>query len=151
MNELPYYERIKGANMGEQRFEEWARNKGYNAQRFGHDETNNNIDGYWLVHPILRSLPDYVVYLKRDGKQRLFYVHVKGTTSFKLDDFWTYKSFESMFCNEDAVLKIAFCLPDQDIVLLTLDQIQKRMTDRIVSEWHDGKQYVVIPGIKKQK
>lgn len=151
MNELPYQERIKGTNVGEQIFEEWAKVKGYNVQRFGYDEVHNHIDGYWLVHPILRSLPDYVLYRKKDGKQRLFYVHVKGTKSFKLNDFYTYKSFESLFCNEESVLRIAFCLPDQDPVLLTLDELQKRMTGMTVHEWHDGKQYVDIPGIKKQK
>jgi hypothetical protein len=148
MNYLPYNERIK-IRPGEELFEKWAKAKGYNVQRFGFDETNNNIDGYWLVNPILRSLPDYVLYRKKDGKQRLFYVHVKGTPSFKLNDFYTYKAFESLFCNEEAVLRIAFCLANQDPVLLTLDDLQKRMTDRVISEWDDGKQYVVIPGISK--
>ena len=149
MNELPYHERIKGTNMGEQRFEEWAKGKGYNVQRFGFNEIDGNINGFFLVHPLIRSLPDYVLY--REDKKKLIYIHVKGTISFKIDDLISYSQWESFFCNENVVLNVVFCLKDQDPVILNLDEIRKRMTGMTIHEWHDGKQYVDIPGIKKQK
>ena len=147
-NESSYQDRQSNINKGELIFEKYMANNGYSYKKLGFDEKTNNIEGYWNVHPILRNLPDYTWYDKKN--KRIFYFQVKGTYSVKIDDLINWNIFESLFCNAKAELRIAFCF-EKGIQFYSLQEVKKEITNLTIKEWHDGKQYVTIPGLKKYR
>lgn len=140
-NESSYQNRQSNINKGEELFEKWMLDNGYSCKKLGFDEKTNNIDGFWHMHPLLRNLPDYILYDKK--KNRLVYFQVKGTCNIKIDDIINWNLFETLFCNDKAVLRIAFCYDDATY-FYTLNEIKKELTDSTIKEWHDGKQYITI-------
>ena len=58
-----YQERNSVPNIAEKLFVEYMTKLGRDMKRLGFDEKNNSIDGFWKVHPLVRSLPDYFLYL----------------------------------------------------------------------------------------
>lgn len=141
-NGATYGERQENINKGEELFVAYMNNKGYKIHRFGFDEKRSNVEGFYLMHPVLRSLPDYVSYSKRESK--LYYFHVKGTNKVKIEDLISYSTFESLFCDEKSVLRIAFCFEGQAIRFKSLNEIKKMMTGKAISEWHDKKQFIAL-------
>ena len=69
-NASSYDERQSNINLGEELFEAFMKEKKYEFQRFGFDEKNNNIKGFFLMHPLLRSFPDYISYF--ESKRKLY-------------------------------------------------------------------------------
>jgi hypothetical protein len=134
-----YTQRQANINAGEEIFESYMNEKNYEFQRFGFDEKNNNIKGFFLMHPFLRSLPDYISYF--ESRKKLYYIQVKGTNKLKLDDLLNYSHFESMFCNKDSELVIFFCFKDTKPFIKTLTEIKRMITGCEIKEWHDKKQY----------
>jgi len=140
-NESSYQDRQGNINKGEELFEKWMTDHSYNFKKLGFDEKTNNIDGFWLMHPLLRNLPDYITYSKE--KDILTFIQVKGTCNIKIDDINNWNLFESLFCNDKAKLIIALCFYD-DIKFYTLKKLNKLLTNTTIKEFHDGKQYVTI-------
>lgn len=138
-NSSSYTQRQSNINAGEEFFEAYMNEKNYEFQRFGFDEKNNNIKGFFLMHPFLRSLPDYISYF--ESRKKLYYIQVKGTNKLKLDDLLNYSHFESMFCNQDSELVIFFCFKDKKPFIKTLTEIKRMITGCEIKEWHDKKQY----------
>jgi len=137
-NNYSYNERQSNVNIGEQLFETYMNEKKIEFYRMGFDEKNNNIKGFYLMHPVLRSLPDYISY--NSSKNKMYYIQVKGTNKIKVDDFLNYSQFESIFCNEHSELVIFFCFKDKTIIK-KFSEIKKMITGCEVKEWHDKKQY----------
>ena len=117
-NNYSYNERQSNVNIGEQLFETYMNEKKIEFYRMGFDEKNNNIKGFYLMHPVLRSLPDYISY--NSSKNKMYYIQVKGTNKIKVDDFLNYSQFESIFCNEHSELVIFFCFKDKTIIFLII-------------------------------
>jgi hypothetical protein len=138
-NTATYEQRQNNINIGEEVFESYMREKNYEFQRFGFDEKNKNIKGFFLMHPFLRSLPDYITYF--ESRKKLYYIQVKGTNKLKLDDLLNYSHFESMFCNKDSELVIFFCFKNEKPIIKTLTEIKRMITGCEIKEWHDKKQY----------
>jgi hypothetical protein len=138
-NSSSYTQRQSNINAGEEVFEAYMKEKNYEFQRFGFDEKNNNIKGFFLMHPFLRSLPDYISYF--ESRKKLYYIQVKGTNKLKLDDILNYSHFESMFCNQDSELVIFFCFKNEKPIIKTLTEIKRMITGCEIKEWHDKKQY----------
>ena len=90
-NNYSYNERQSNVNIGEQLFETYMNEKKIEFYRMGFDEKNNNIKGFYLMHPVLRSLPDYISY--NSSKNKMYYIQVKGTNKIKVDDFLNYSQF----------------------------------------------------------
>ena len=75
-----YQERNSNINIAEIRFEKWCKDKSIQFWRMGFDEKNNRVPRFWDVHPVVRSMPDYICV----GAQGLTYMHVKGTIRLRL-------------------------------------------------------------------
>ena len=144
-NKSSYQDRQSNINKGEELFENWMEKKGYSYKKLGFDEKTNNIEGFWLMHPLLRNLPDYTHY--DQNNERLVYFQVKGTYSIKLDDILNWYLFESLFCNEKTDLRIVFSF-ESGMQFYTTKELKKELTDLTIKEWHDSKQYVTIKGLK---
>jgi hypothetical protein len=141
-NASSYDERQSNINLGEELFEAFMKEKKYEFQRFGFDEKNNNIKGFFLMHPLLRSLPDYISYF--ESKRKLYYIQVKGTNKLKLDNLLNYSHFESIFCNEYSEIVIFFCFKNEKPIIKTMKEIKKMITGCEIKVWHDNKQYVEL-------
>ena len=141
-NESSYHKRQNNINQGEELFEKYMAEKGYSLQRFGFDEKKYNIDGFQLMHPLLRSLPDYISYFKNQNK--LIYFHIKGTNKIKIEDLIQYSTFENMFCTNQAILRVAFCFKDKEPIVKSISEIKKMITGLSIGEWHDKKQFISL-------
>lgn len=132
-------ERNSVRNVGEDRFEEYCNGRGLKFWRMGFDEKQSPVSSFWKVHPLVRSLPDYLV--DRNGK--LFWVHVKGTPCLKVDDLLLYSQFERDL-SADCDFYIAFCFEGAPI-FKQLPQVRELMTGLRIQAWSDGKQYMRLP------
>jgi hypothetical protein len=141
-NTCSYEQRQTNVNQGEELFEKYMTEKGYPFQRFGFDEKKNNINGFFLMHPLLRSLPDYTSYFKDQNK--LIYWHVKGTNKIKVEDLIQYTNFESLFCEKQSIMRIAFCFINQTPIIKSLTEVKEMITGLTIKEWHDKKQFISL-------
>ena len=110
--------------------------------RLGFDEKNNKIEGFQFMHPLLRSLPDYISYF--ENKKKLYYIQVKGTNKIKLEDLINYSTFESMFCDSNSQLVVFFCFKNEAPIVKTLKEVKKLVSGCVIKEFHDNKQYVEL-------
>jgi hypothetical protein len=90
-----YKERQTVANMSEMWFVDYMESVGMPVQRVGFNEKEMNINGFWNIHRLIRSLPDFVYFNAK--KQRMMYFHIKGTNKMKIDDVINYSAFEFLF------------------------------------------------------
>lgn len=135
-----YENRCEG-RVGEDVFESYCTNKGIKFFRTGFDEKEDQIKKFWLVHPALRHIPDYLIENKTGDPS---WIHVKGTPRIKLNDLFAYYQFDQMFKGECGFY-LAFCFRGQDPTFMTMESLQARLTGLTVKEWDDGKQYVHLP------
>lgn len=136
-----YLERNSGANVAEDRFEAYCKSRGVKFYRFGFDEKKGNIDQFWLLHPLLRALPDYIV--PKDGK--LYLVQVKGTNKMKLSDIEHYKDFDMLLSTPNTPLVFYFCF-SSGIKVLSLHLLITLAQNCPIKKFeNDGKEYIEIP------
>jgi hypothetical protein len=142
--ENTYQERQSGINIAEERFERWCEAGNHEFRRLGFDEKKNSVPGFYLMHPLLRSLPDYCIYAKR--RQIMQYFHVKGSPKIKIDDLILYSQFEDLFVRGcPAILRVAFCLEEGRPIFRSLEQIRGQLTDKRIQSWKsDGKQFITL-------
>jgi len=136
-----YKERQSVANMPEMWFVDYMESVGMPVKRFEIDEKDVNIHGFWNIHRLIRSLPDFVYFNAK--KQRMMYFHIKGTNKMKIDDVINYSAFEFLF-GLNADLYIVFMMEKDKPVKRTMRQIREMMTGLTIAKWHDGKQYVAL-------
>lgn len=128
-------------NIAEQRFEQFCKDRGILVARLGFNEKEHPIPLFFKLHPLIRSLPDYVIVIKNS----IHYIHVKGSNKLKLIDLSLYKQFSDQFCNPDSKLFIAIPLPEKTYII-SLNNISKIVKTLPVKEFeNDHKQYVEIP------
>lgn len=132
-----YQIRNSGQNVAEQRFENYCKFKGYVCQRFGFDEKSGNLQNFYDISPVIRSLPDYMII--KDGKS--IFVHVKGTNKIKLMDLVNYSIFEQMLSNGIAVY-YAFMFEDS-MHMLTMDQLLSKCTGKKIEEFANDKHHFI--------
>ena len=136
-----YKERQTVANMSEMWFVDYMESVGMPVQRVGFNEKEMNINGFWNIHRLIRSLPDFVYFNAK--KQRMMYFHIKGTNKMKIDDVINYSAFEFLF-GLNADLFIVFMFEPDKPIKRTMRQIREMMTGLTIAKWHDGKQYVAL-------
>ena len=132
-----YAQRQTVVNKGEELFEVYCRDMGYDFKRLGFDEKNDNVDGFFNLNPMLRNLPDYLVTTK-DG---MFVVNVKGTANFKKKEIDMLPLFTEWFSSKKAPLCYCFCFEGKKPKLIypeKLIELYKTSTDR---QWNDGVTY----------
>lgn len=138
-----YQERNSVPNVAEELFVKYMADKGYKLQRFGFDEKNDPIDGFWRTHKFIRSIPDFVWLDKRKPKFVMTYFHVKGTNTIKVDDLINYSLFEDLFLKE-GVVKYVFMHDKSGPIFKSLKDIRYAMTGKKICEWNDGNQYIPL-------
>jgi hypothetical protein len=129
------------SNMPEMWFVDYMESVGMPVKRFEIDEKEVNIHGFWNIHRLIRSLPDFVYFNAK--KQRMMYFHIKGTNKMKIDDVINYSAFEFLF-GLNADFYIVFMMEKDKPVKRTMRQIREMMTGLTIAKWHDGKQYVAL-------
>ena len=129
------------SNMPEMWFVDYMESVGMPVKRFEIDEKDVNIHGFWNIHRLIRSLPDFVYFNAK--KQRMMYFHIKGTNKMKIDDVINYSAFEFLF-GLNADLYIVFMMEPEKPIKRTMRQIREMMTGLTIAKWHDGKQYVAL-------
>ena len=115
-----YKERQDGENQGEILFEQYCREKGYQLQRIGFDEKNNNIPEFYDLNIYLRKLPDYVVVTP----QYKYVVNVKGTPKFKKSEYDDLTKFEELYGSKKFPLAFAFCFKDAEPRIISVEKIK---------------------------
>ena len=135
-----YENRCKG-RVGEDLFEEYCQKKGVKYFRTGFDEKDDQIQQFWLVHPLMRHIPDYLIETQAGD---LSWINVKGTPCIKIIDLFVYAQFEQQL-KGGCGFYLAFCFRGQDPIFLTFEALQARLTGLTVQEWDDGKQYFRLP------
>tara|TARA_Y100000310_G_C20168210_1_gene572383 strand:+ start:58 stop:582 length:525 start_codon:yes stop_codon:yes gene_type:complete len=80
--------RNKGGNQAEDLAERWMNKEGLPFARYGFNSIKKNIPKFWLIHPFVRSSPDYVLvfdYLNNDELEQwqpifpsISFLEVKG-------------------------------------------------------------------------
>lgn len=142
--EATYSERQSCANEGEKLFEAYCRGRGIRFHRFGFDEKNGNIELFYRLHPLLRSLPDYVVpYLPT---KTLYLIHVKGTDRVKLTDIDLYEEFEYRFCGKGCEMRVGFFFPGAEPTWMTVAELRARTEGLTPKRFaSDGKEYYLVP------
>jgi hypothetical protein len=129
------------SNMPEMWFVDYMESVGMPVKRFEIDEKDVNIHGFWNIHRLIRSLPDFVYFNAK--KQRIMYFHIKGSNKMKIDDVINYSAFEFLF-GLNADLYIVFMMEPKKPIKRTMRQIREMMTGLTIAKWHDGKQYVAL-------
>lgn len=133
-----------GYNKAEDLFEKELENKKLSYSRFGFDEKNGFIPNFWQINPIIRSLPDYTVFL--NGKN--YYFHIKGTNKIKMYDLMNYFTFQSLFCTERTPLYLGI-FHQNSIFYSKLENIIKITDGLTVKHFeNDSKLYFDLPILK---
>ena len=134
---MSFQERNANASKGEMLFEQYCKDQQYNFARLGFDQTNNRVQNFYRINPLLRNIPDYVV----DTDRFTFVVMVKGTANIKKSEIDLIPLFLEWYSTKKAPLVYAFCFdgcrpkvmfPDRVI------QLYSQSTDKV---WHDGVVY----------
>jgi len=131
-------------NEAEVRFEDYMKSKGFPHGRMGFDEKNGYVENFYLLHPVLRSLPDYWMTIPKDAS-RIFLVHVKGTPRIKTSDYARYSAFEKVFCKGGCKLVLAFCFKDEAPAFIPMGAV-RRVWDLIIEQKYenDGKGFKMM-------
>jgi len=140
INKSTYQQRQSVRNVAEDRFEAYCTKKGIEFHRFGFDEKGGNVGNFFLIDPVLRNLPDYVV----SAKNKIFFVQVKGTNKIKIKEIEYYKSFWELFGNDDCEFVFYFMFSDS-IRVLTLDQLTSLSVTLPIKKFEtDKKEYIEL-------
>ena len=124
---------------GEILFEQYCEQLGLKYHHVGFDSKLDPVSYFWKVHPMIRSLPDYLV----EKDDNLIWCHVKGTANLKLKDFVNYTDFDINY-KQDCLFFVVFCFKKQDPIFRTMDEIKQLMVGQTVKQWHDGVQYITV-------
>lgn len=126
-----------GINIGEEIFEDWCRQNGWNCHRLGFDEKFANVGAFFNLNQILRNLPDYVI--QRDS--RIFVVNVKGTPNIKMTERMLLPELIAAFSSPKAHLVYAFCLRNNRVKFAEAEHVIDLFDLEHDKTWPDGKVY----------
>lgn len=136
-------------NYAEDKFEELCQKHGITYNRLGFDEKNGKVPNFFNLNPFIRHLPDYVINWNTNGKQETRVVSVKGTDSFKQEDYNRIDEMITSYGSDRA--KLWFCFIKKGKVAWKLAEDVKTMYESpeaaaTEASWDsDGKVYRVLP------
>lgn len=142
--EATYADRQSCPNQGEDLFEAYCKRRGVVFYRFGFDEKKGNIELFYNLPPLLRSLPDYLV--PHPPSRTIYMIHVKGTNRVKLTDLNLYEEFEYRFCGRGCEMRVGFFFPGAEPTWMTVAELRAR-TEALTPKRFasDGKEYYELP------
>ena len=123
--ENSYQERISIKNKGEAIFESYCTDNSIYFTRVGFDEVNRNVPDFFKMNPFIRNLPDY--YIHNPLRQSSALIMVKGTRSFKQNEFYMIDDLNIYYASEACPLYYAFCLPKYEKPVLFSPQKVKEL------------------------
>lgn len=129
-----FAERNAGANLGEELFEKYCKEKQVFFKRLGFDEKKQQIPRFWEINPMVRNLPDYFV----ATNSRSMLVMVKGTANIKQSEVKMIPLFLEWYHSKNCPLYYAFCFKDKKIAFRTPDQVIELYQGAIDKQWSDG-------------
>lgn len=139
-NKSTYQQRQSVKNVAEDRFEKYCNDRHIEWHRFGFDEKSGNIGNFFLIDPVLRNLPDYVV----SAKNKIFFVQVKGTNKIKIKEIEYYKRFWELFGNKDCEFVFYFMFSDS-VRVLSLEQLCSLQVSLPIKRFEtDKKEYIEL-------
>lgn len=139
-NTNTYEERQSVADIGEELFEQWAKDKGYEINRIGFHSKDDSVPNFFKLSYMLRNLPDYVL---TKGK-KTYVVNVKGTANIKEKELDNLESACWYYGSGQAPLIYAFCFKGQEPVLMKPSTLKERFNEAKTKKWHDGVKYRTI-------
>ena len=133
-----FAERNAGANLGEELFEQYCKEKQVFFKRLGFDEKNQQIPRFWEINPLIRNLPDYLVI----GKNGTKLIMVKGTANIKQSEVRMIPQFIEWYHTKECPLYYAFCFKGQNTPYFrTPDQVIELYQQGVDKQWPDGVKY----------
>ena len=141
--EVSTYEQRFGWRMGEELFEQWAADQGYELIRLG---LSVMIDRGWELSPFIRNLPDYICITPK-GKRL---VQVKGSYSIKQQEHKLIPDMMKHYESTNVPLYYAFCLTGHEPDLMKAQEVYDLYLDRGPDLHYkmDGKAYRFLKDIK---
>ena len=139
-NTNTYEERQSVSDIGEELFEQWAKDKGYQINRIGFHSKDDPVPMFHKVNKILRNMPDYI--LNRDRKT--YVVNVKGTANIKNKEIRMLPQLVHSYSTPRAPLIYAFCFKGQTPKLMSVETLEQRFNEAEEKAWHDGVLYRTI-------
>ena len=134
-----FKERNNSPNTGEQLFRAYCDEQGVNYYRFGFDEKHGFIERFYLLNPILRHVPDYVVHNPHTNKSAT--VEVKGTLNFKEYDREHLADYEAHYGSPEIPYLYCFAIGKR-IIWQTPKQVAEAYDwSTSLGQWSDGVKY----------
>lgn len=139
-NTNTYEERQSVADIGEELFEQWAKDKGYQINRIGFHSKDDSVPNFFRLSSTLRNMPDYIL---NTGK-KTYVVNVKGTNNIKHKEMRILGDLMLCYSSSGAELIYAFCFKGQEPVLMSTTTLSTRFHMAEDKQWHDGVRYRTI-------
>ena len=139
-NTNTYEERQSVSDLGEELFEQWAKDKGYTLHRVGFHSKNDSVPNFFKLNKLLRNMPDYIL---NTGK-KTYVVNVKGTANIKHNEIRMLSDLYLCYSSPNAMLVYAFCFKGQEPVLMSPETLSNRFHMAEDKQWHDGVRYRTI-------
>ena len=139
-NTNSYAERQSVIDIGEIMFIDWATQKNWTVNRVGFDSKNDSVPNFFRLNEVLRNIPDFIV----NTETKTYVVNVKGTLNIKLKEINMLDKLESAYSSNSAPLIYAFCLKQQEPVLMSIETLRLRFSLAENKQWHDGVIYRTI-------
>lgn len=131
---MSFQERNSRVSKGEMLFEEYCKQKQYQFARLGFDQTNNRVENFYKINPLLRNIPDYIV----DTGKETFVVMVKGTGNIKKKEIDLIPLFMEWYGSKKAPLVYAFCFEGFIPKLVYPDRVIELYKQSVDKVWGDG-------------
>lgn len=130
-----FAERNAGANLGEELFEQYCKEKQVFFKRLGFDEKKQQIPRFWEINPMVRNLPDYFVATNSCS----MLVMVKGTANLKQSEVKMIPLFLEWYHSKNCELYYAFCFKGQKKPLfMTPSRVIELYQGATDKQWSDG-------------
>lgn len=130
-----YSERNKEPSKGEVLFEQYCQDKNVQCVRLGFDQYTHPIEGFHLINPMLRNIPDYLAI----AKNKKFLVMVKGTANIKKKEVDMIPLFMEWYGSKEVPLYYAFCFEGQNKPLfMTPSRVIELYQGATDKQWSDG-------------
>jgi hypothetical protein len=128
-----FAERNAGANLGEELFEQYCKEKQVFFKRLGFDEKKDKISEFYKLPTYIRNLPDYLVVTPKGHRL----IMVKGTANIKQAEVNMIPLFLEWYYSKDCPLYYAFCFKDKKIAFRTPDQVIELYQGATDKQWSD--------------
>ena len=129
-----YQERNSVPSKGEQLFEKYCVEKGYQFFKIGLDAYRDPFPNYHKISVIIRNIPDYVVGTPNGS----YVVQVKGSVNIKKKEVDMIPLLIEWYSTKEIPLIYAFCVDGKKPVVLFPEKVIELYKKAKDKKWDDG-------------